>query len=199
MYPSKIVRPGFAPRIHSYTYEAYLEYEASSSAKHEFIDGDIYAMAGGTVEHAIIAVNVSSSLSTQLRGLPCVVASSDLKVRVLATGMTTYADVTVIRGPAERDPKSRDVVTNPTLVVEVFSDSTEDWDRGEKLDNYKTIPSIGVCVIVSHRQRRVEVVRRGANDTWTTEMAGPGQTLKLDPVSCALSVDEMYRNVAVPI
>ncbi len=198
MYPSKIVCPGFAQRIHSYTYEAYLEYEASSNAKHEFIDGDIYAMAGGTIEHAIIAVNVSSSLSLQLRGSPCVVASSDLKVRVRATGVTTYPDVTVIFGPAERDPESRDVVLNPTLVVEVLSDSTEDWDRGEKLDNYKKIPSIGACVIVSHRQRRVEVVRRGADDTWTTEVAGPGQTLALDPIPCSLSVDEVYRNVTTP-
>jgi Uma2 family endonuclease len=192
------VRPGFAPRIHSYTYDAYLEYEASSTTKHEFIDGDIYAMAGGTVEHAIIAVNVSSSLSLQLRGSPCVVASSDLKVRVLSSGMTTYPDVTVICGPAERDPKSRDVVLNPSLVVEVLSDSTEDWDRGEKLESYKTIPSISACVIVSHRQRRVEVVRRGVDGTWTTEVAGPGQTLALDPLTCTLSVDEVYRNVAIP-
>ncbi len=191
---------GFHParRIHTYSYQTYLEHEASSNVKHEFVDGEIYAIAGGTVGHAIMAMNVGASLVTQLHDRPCVVASSDLKVRVLATGMTGYPDVTVICGPVERDPVGRDVVLNPTLVVEVTSGSTEDWDRGEKLEQYKQIPDLQECVLVSHRQHRIEVVRRTAEGTWTTDTAGPGEVLRLTSVGATLAVDEIYRNVEIP-
>ena len=185
-------------RLHDYQYDAYLEYESSSNVKHEFLDGEIYAMAGGTLEHAVIAVNVSSALSAQLRDGRWVVASSDLKLRVLATGLATYPDVTVLCGAVERDPKSRDVVLNPTLLIEVLSDSTEAWDKGEKLDHYKRIPALRECVLVSHRERRVEVVARVSGAEWTSRAAGPGETLALDSVGCALAVDDVYRNVELP-
>jgi Uma2 family endonuclease len=187
-----------ARRIHRYTYEAYLEHEASSNVKHEYIDGDIYAMAGGTIEHAIIAVNVSSSLSAQLASAPCVVASSDLKVRVLATGLTTYPDVTVICGPPERDPRSPDVLLNPAVVVEVLSDSTEEWDQGEKLEHYQKIPSLRACVLVSHRERRVTVVSRLPDGSWQTASAGPGEAAALSAIGCALPGDGVYRSVERP-
>lgn len=186
------------PSIHRYTYKQYLEHEASSNVKHEFIDGDIYAMAGGTIEHAIISANVTASLGGQLRGSPCVVASSDLKVRVLATDLATYPDVTVICGPVQRDPQSGDVALNPSLIVEVPSKSTEDWDRGEKLENYKQIPSLQACVLVSYRRQQVEVVRRDADGTWRTDVAGPGQTAGLPVAGCSLAVDDVYRNVDIP-
>lgn len=184
-------------RIHKYEYEAYLEHESSSNVKHEFLDGEIYAMAGGTLEHAVIAVNVSSALNRQLSGGRCVVASSDLKVRVLATGLATYPDATVLCGEIERDLKSRDVVLNPTLLVEVLSDSTEAWDRGEKLDHYKRIPSLRECVLVSHRERRVEVVTRASEDQWRTRVAGAGETLALDSIGCTLAVDDVYSSVDI--
>jgi Uma2 family endonuclease len=186
------------PRIHRYTYRQYLNHEASSNVKHEFIDGDIYAMAGGTIEHAVISMNAGAALSAQLRGSPCIVASSDLKIRVLATDLTTYPDVTVICGPVQRDPESGDVALNPSVVVEVLSKSTEDWDRGEKLDNYKQIPSLLACVLISYRQRRVEVVRRSADGQWLTEAAGPGEVVSLPLPGAVLSVDDVYRNVDIP-
>jgi Uma2 family endonuclease len=182
------------PRLHRYTYDTYLENESSSNVKHEFLDGEIYAMAGGTVEHAVLAVNVSAALRAQLRDRPCLVASSDLKVRVLATGLSTYPDVTVICGPVERDAKSREVVLNPTLVVEVTSDSTEEWDRGEKLEHYKLIPSLQECVLVSHRQRRIEVIVR-ASGSWKTHSAGPGESVGLPSVDATLAVDDVYSKV----
>ena len=188
--------PGFR-RLHTYDYAAYLEYESSSNVKHEYLDGEIYAMAGGTVEHAVIAVNVSSALSTQLRRGSCVVAGSDLKVRVLATGLATYPDVTVICGAVERDPQSRHVVLNPTLLVEVLSDCTEAWDTGEKLEHYKRIPSLRECVFVSHRERRVEVLTRAGGDRWTSRAAAPGEVLTLESVGCSLAVDDVYRNVEI--
>lgn len=185
------------PRLHRYTYDAYLEYESSSNVKHEFLDGEIYAMAGGTIEHAVLAANVIASLSPQLRGTPCVAATSDLKVRVLATGLATYPDVTVICGTPERDPKSRDVVLNPTLVVEVLSDSTEEWDRGDKLEHYKRIPSLRECVLVSHREKRIEVLTRTADGTWVVQTAGSGGSALLASVGATLPVEDIYGNVTL--
>jgi len=126
--------------LHRYTYADYLALEAASNVKHEFLAGEIYGMAGGTPEHAALGVAVSSALLAQLRGGPCRVYSSDLRVRVLATGLATYPDVTVVWGEAERDPESPTTIVNPRLVVEVLSDSTTDYDRGEKLQHYRQVP-----------------------------------------------------------
>jgi Uma2 family endonuclease len=178
--------------VHRYTYAEYLAHEAASNVKHEFFDGEIYAMAGGSLAHAALAMRIGAALVAAARGGPCVVFSSDLKVRALATGLTVYPDVTVICGPAETDPLSEHVALNPTLVVEVTSPSTEDWDRGEKLGSYRTIPSVRECVLVSHRERRLEVHRREPDGTWTVTTAGAGQALTLTSLACVLPVDEMY-------
>src|SRR3990172_3361666 len=110
---------------HRHSYRDYLAVEEVGVIKHEFHAGEIYAMAGGTPEHAALSVAVSSALHTGLRGGPGRVYSSDLRVRILATGLATYPDVTVVCGPIERDPESPTTVVNPTLVVEVLSDGTE--------------------------------------------------------------------------
>jgi len=195
MYPCLVA--SHTGRLHNYTYDAYLEHEASSNVKHEFLDGEIYAMAGGTIAHAVLAVNVSTSLRTQLRDKPCLVASSDLKVRVAATSLVTYPDVTVICGAVEQDPKSRDVALNPTVVVEVTSDSTEDWDRAEKLTHYQQIQTLKACVLVSHRQKLIEVVTRTSGGAWATTSAGPGQSAPVADLGAILDVDDVYSNVTL--
>ncbi len=182
-------------RIHQHTYAAYLEHESGSNVKHEFLEGEIYAMAGGSRQHAALAVAVSAVLYQQLRDKPCVVHSSDLKVRVLATGLATYPDVTVICGPPQEDPLSRHVVLNPTLVVEVTSPSTEEWDRGEKLDHYRQIPGLEACVLVSHREQKIEIWDRQGDGEWVLREAGPGEVLALGTLGCTLDVDDIYRNV----
>ena len=192
------MRPRPARSLHQYTYEAYLEFEAGNNARHEYLEGEIYAMAGGTLEHAAMAASVIVALGAELRGRPCTVYSSDLKVRVLATGLATYPDVTVICGRAESDPKSDHVALNPTLIVEVTSSGTETWDRGEKLDHYKAIPSLQEVVLVSHRRRRIELHRRDAGSSWNRHESGPGESLSLKSIDCTLRVDDVYRNVDVP-
>lgn len=184
-------------RIHRHTYEAYLEHEAGSNVKHEFLDGEIYAMAGGSRQHAALSVAISAALYQKLRDKPCVVHSSDLKVRVLATGLATYPDVTVVCGRVESDPLSVHVVLNPTLVVEVTSPSTEEWDRGDKLAQYKTIPSLRGCLLVAHREPRLDLVQRNADGTWTEQAAGPTESLTLPFFDCRISVAEIYRNVDI--
>lgn len=150
-----------APR-HRYTFEEYLELEAVAGTRHEFYDGEIYARAGGTPEHAAIAATVTAILARQLAA-PCRVYSSDLRLRVLATGLATYPDVTVICGASQRDPASTTHVTNPTLIVEVLSTGTADYDRGEKLQQLSANPlSLLHCVDRSRRGARRDLDPRGS-------------------------------------
>src|ERR1700686_1044345 len=113
----------------NYTYSEYVAFEASSNVKHEFLDGQIYAMAGGTPEHAALAAAVIGLLFPQLRGGRCRPYDADLRVRVRATGLSSYPEATVVCGLPVRDPDDPDGVTNPTLIVEVVSPSTEEYDR----------------------------------------------------------------------
>jgi Uma2 family endonuclease len=186
-------------RLHRYTYANYLDLEAASNVKHEFLAGEIYGMAGGTPEHAALSVAVSGALLAQLRGGPCRVYSSDLRVRVLATGLATYPDVTVVCGEPERDPESPTTIVNPRLVVEVSSDSTMDYDRGEKLEHYRQIPSLAGIVLVSHTQRCIEVWQRAADGTWTASTAGAGERAELPGIACSLVVDDIYRDALGPL
>jgi Uma2 family endonuclease len=179
---------------HAFTYADFLAHEEASSDKHEFLDGDIYAMAGGTPEHAALSVAASTLLSNQLATSgPCRVFSSDLRVRVMATNLVTYPDVTVVCGPLERDPESRVTVVNPTLLVEVTSDGTEDWDRGEKRENYQQIPSLKEIVVVSHRAPVVEVWRRDGGGSWASDLAKAGEEIRLTSIGCVVRVDDLYR------
>lgn len=179
------------PRRH-YTYEEYLALDEASNVKLEYFAGDIYAMAGGTPEHAALCLQVGSSLNVQLEGKPCRVYGSDLRIRVLATGLATYPDASVVCGPLERDPEGKNTVLNPTLVAEVLSPSTADYDRGEKREHYQQIPSLLEIVVVAHDQRRIEVYRR-ASDGWVRHEAGPGEAIALDSIGCRLDVDALYE------
>ncbi len=159
-----VARP--RPR-HHYTYAEYLAFERDSPTKHEFCDGEILAMAGGSLRHSALASRVSAALEAG-RGPGCVAFQSDLRVRVLATGRTTYPDATVVCGPIERDPAdgSGETITNPTLLVEVLSPSTEEYDRGEKWTDYQLVPSLREYVLVSQREARVERYRRLPSGSW---------------------------------
>ena len=130
----------------------------------------------------------------QLRGGPCRVFSSDLRVRVLATGLATYPDVTVVCGALELDPANRDTAVNPRVVVEVLSTSTEKYDRGVKLQHYRQIPALAAVVLVWQRERRIEVWEREADGTWAARASGPGETASIATVACTLVVDEVYRD-----
>jgi Uma2 family endonuclease len=177
---------------HRYTFGEYLALEEAANVKHEYFNGEIYAMAGGTPEHAALAVAVSSSLFAQLRGGPCRVFSSDLRIRVTASGLCTYPDVTVVCGPLEHDPESAVTVVNPKLIVEVTSDSTASYDRGEKLEHYQQIASLETVIVLSHRDTRVGVWQRTADGSWTSREFGPGDRIDIVKPTCQLDVNEIY-------
>ncbi|MBN1606193.1 MAG: Uma2 family endonuclease [Polyangiaceae bacterium] len=179
-----------APR-HRYSFDEYLELEELSTVRHEFYSGEIYAMAGGTPEHAAMAAAVTAALGRQLSSGRCRVYSSDLRVRVLATGLATYPDVTVVCGPSERDPRSKTHVTNPRVLVEVLSDATAEYDRGEKLEHYRQIVALEAVVLIDHRTPRVDLWTRGA-DGWTMKQFSSTQVVPLDAIGAGLAVDEVY-------
>jgi Uma2 family endonuclease len=175
-----------------YTRAEYIALERSAKEKHEYLDGNIYAMAGGSREHALYAANVVTLLSVALRGRPCAAHTSDLRIRVVDTGLDTYPDVSVICGQPELDPDDKHAVNNPIVLVEVTSPSTEDYDRGEKLAHYKRIPSLREVVFVSHREKLVEVIRREEDGSWSRHEARHGRGAKLESIECELPVDEVY-------
>lgn len=181
-----------------HSFRDYLALEDSGNVKHEYYQGEIYAMAGGTPAHAALQLAVPSLLFPQIRNGPCRAHGADLRVRVLATGLATYPDVTIVCGPRELDPEDPNTVVNPTLLVEVVSPGTEAYDRAGKFENYKLVPSLREYVLVSQAERRVDVWTRGANDTWSLASFGPGQVAELSAVSATLSVDELYDVAAPP-
>ena len=159
------------------------------------LNGEIFAMTGGTPEHADLAASVIRELGIQLRGRSCRVYTSDLRIRVLATGLGTYPDASVVCGPLERDPADKNTVVNPVVLIEVLSDSTERYDRGEKFAHYRRIPSLQEYVLVSQLEHRIEVFRRNGDGTWTwSEALEPGSA-KLSSISCELSVEAIYAGV----
>lgn len=155
-----------APR-HRYTYAEYLAYERDSGLKHEFDDGEILAMAGGSRRHNALASRMSAALEAG-RNAGCVAFQSDQKVRILATGKATYPDASLVCGQIEGDPADPTgaTITNPVLVVEVLSPSTEADDRGGKWQQYQTIPSLQEYVLVSQGEARIECYRRLATGGW---------------------------------
>ena len=188
---------GLAAKRHAYTFTEYLELEESSNVKHEFLEGEIYAMAGGTPRHAALTLAVAAALLDALRGGPCRAFSSDLRVRVPASGFAGYPDVTVVCGPLERDPQSDSTVTNPKVIVEVLSSSTQAFDLGEKFEHYQRMATLAAVLYVWQDDVRMEL-RMRASDGWQTRTLGAGDSIPLDALGCRLNVDDIYQDAAPP-
>ncbi len=180
------------PRL---SYEEYCQIEAESSIRHEYQDGQAWAVAGGSREHAAVAANVVALLAFALRGGRCQVHTSALRIRVVATGLATYPDVSVVCGRAELDPEDRlgHTVTNPRVLVEVLSPSTETYDRTEKLAQYQRIESLREVVLVGHGAQRIDVWRRAGDGSWSVPSHVDG-VVALSSIGATLAVSEVYRD-----
>ena len=181
-----------APRHHHFDFDDYLRIEDDSEIKHEFVDGRVWAMAGGTPEHARIIANISTLLNVAMGDRRCDVFSSGLRIRIRSVNRATYPDVSVICDRVELDPEDLKGHTalNPTVLVEVLSPSTAEYDQGEKLDYYKQIPSLQEVMLVHHDTRRVVVWRR-TGSSWSSFEST--DLVELRSVDCKLTVAEIYR------
>jgi Uma2 family endonuclease len=181
-----------------YSWAEYLALEESSNVKHEYLDGQIYGMAGGTPEHAALKAAITGLLFAQLRNGRCRLHDADLRVRVPETGLATYPDVTIVCGPLQRHPEDRDSVTNPTLIVEVPSKSTAAYDRGDKFEHYKRLASLKQYVLVSYSEPVIEVWTRGDENEWTQIISRAGERATLAAIAGELAVSEVYASAEEP-
>jgi Uma2 family endonuclease len=180
-----------------YTFAEYLEVErASRGVKHEYIAGEIFAMAGGSVEHSALATALVGLLFAHLRRGPSRPHGSDLRISIRRAEVATYADAAVVCDPVERDPQSPTHVTNPRIVVEVLSPTTERYDREQKRLYYQQIPALCEYVLVAQDRRRVEVWRREGEE-WSHAAYGAGERAPLSSIGYALEVDALYDAAGV--
>jgi Uma2 family endonuclease len=173
--------------------EEYLALERKAEGKSEYVEGVMYAMAGGSERHNLIAANVIIAIGVQLRNRPCRVYPSDLKVRVPNSKRFFYPDVSVVCGESRFADDERDVILNPVLVVEVLSESTAAYDRGKKFLSYQQIESLQEYLLISQDEEIVEHYVRQGNDTWLyTKAIGLEETFTLPSIECQLMLRDIY-------
>ncbi len=181
---------------HRYTVDEYVELEEKGDTKFEFFEGEIFAMAGGTPDHSLIAGNLIALLHNALRPRGCSVFTSDLRLKVEATGLCTHPDVTVLCGPGKYDGT---FLLNPTLIVEVLSKSTEGYDRGGKFDHYRTIKSLHTYLLVSGDAPRVEQYVRKTVSEWDYSVVhGMESSLEVAALNIALPLKEIFLGASFP-
>jgi Uma2 family endonuclease len=186
------------PRPRKLTVEEYLAIEATAERRSEFYDGEMFLKAGASREHNIHSRNLTAELHTRLKGSRCQVFVADLRVKVDRTGLYTYPDLLVVCGEPEYAPENRDTLTNPTVVIEILSASTEKYDRTTKFRHYKQLPSVQEYVLVAQDEPLVERFVRQPDGTWGhTDFVGLDATLSLATVPASVPLAEVYRDVPV--
>ena len=188
------------PRL--YTVEEYLAMEELAEERHEYDNGKLTTMAGASLNHSRITANCIGEIRQELKkekNSTCFVSSSDLRIYVAAQGRFYYPDASVVCGEPEYYQKRTDTVENPTLIVEVLSDSTEGFDRGDKFDWYSTLPSFKEYVLVSQKQKRAEVWTHISGEVWEMRRyKNPNDPIMLKTIGGSILLEELYRGVVFP-
>jgi len=184
--------------IKRYSPTDYLSLARASEVKHEFFDGEMFLMAGGTKEHSQVAANVIRALGNALAGSPCCVLTSDMKIK-LPTGLYTYPDSSVVCDQPQYQDDRKDVLLNPLLVVEVLSPTTEAYDRGQKFRHYQTCPSLREYVLIAQDRSAVDHYLRQPSGQWLlTTFESLDATMPLPTLGVALRMNEIYAKVEFP-
>jgi Uma2 family endonuclease len=180
------------------TPEEYLALERKATTKSEYLNAHIYAMAGASREHNLITGNIFGELRTQLRERPCEAYVNDMRLKIGPAGLYTYPDVAVVCGEPRFEDTDLDTLTNPTVLVEVLSPSTEAYDRGEKFAHYRRLGSLQEYILVAQNCVRVEHYLRQEKQWLLTELSDLDEVLHLVSISCDLSLHEIYVKVEFP-
>ena len=174
----------------------YLAIERKAKTKSEYFNGQMFAMAGGLEPHNRIASNTLVRMGMQFLDRPCRAYGSDQRIKVQATGLYTYPDVSAVCGELELEEPRRDTLLNPQALVEVLSKSTERYDRGDKFEHYQRIPSLRDYVMISQKKHRVDHYLRQADDTWLLRSyTSLDDVVELSSVQCRLALRELYDKV----
>ena len=173
----------------------YLEIERKAEIKSEYINGRMYAMSGASRRHNLIALNAGGEIRQQLRGRDCEAYAADMRVKVSPTGMYTYPDVVAVCGNPQFEDAHLDTLLNPTVLVEVLSESTEAYDRGEKFAHYRRLESLREYVLVAQNKIRIEHYRRDGEEWVLSEISDPHGTLHLPSIDCHVAVAAIYEKV----
>jgi Uma2 family endonuclease len=178
--------------------EEYLAIDRAAEFRHEFLDGEIIAMSGGSMRHARLGASVFGQIYVALQGSECEAFASDFRVRV-SSRMYAYPDTVVVCGQPVLADERQDILLNPTVIVEVLSPSTERYDRGVKLQYYRGIQSLRDYILVAQDQIRVEQYTRGASPIWTLrDYQGPEETLLIESIGVSLPLARIYERVEFP-
>ena len=184
----------------SLTAAEYLAIERAAETKSEFFDGEMFAMAGTTKNHARIVMNLSRELSARLKGRRCEPFATDLRVKVEANGIYTYPDLVVVCGEQLFEDDLLDTLLNPTLIVEVLSETTERYDRVKKFDLYRALPSLLEYILVSQAEPRVEQFLRQPDGGWNLRITtDPTAFVNLTSIGCEIPFAEIYERVEFPV
>jgi len=179
-----------------YTPEEYLALERSGETKHEYFNGEIFAMSGASKQHVLIVTNLVVELGTQLKRGPSGVYSTDLRVKVAPTGLYTYPDVIVLCEEAQFSDEQKDSLLNPALIIEVLSESTKDYDRGGKFEQYRTIESFVEYLLIAQDRPHVEHYTSQGDGSWVLhETNSLEDTIQLKSVPCSLALSEIYNKI----
>jgi Uma2 family endonuclease len=185
-------------RIRRFTPKEYYDLEHKAEYKSDYYDGEIFAMAGGTSRHSLICTNLIRRVGNRLDRSPCAVYESNLRFKVMATGLRTYPDVSVYCGPLKRDDDDpyEETYINPTVVFEVLSKSTEGYDRGFKAESYRQVESLKAYVLVSQESPHAEIFERQPDGSWLLrEARGLDATLAIPAIDVELPLAEIYDRV----
>lgn len=178
------------------TPEEYLVVERAAQTKSEFLDGEMFAMAGASFRHTLIKENLSCEIGTRLRGGPCVGLSGDMRVHVKSTGLYTYPDYLVFCGKPQFLDSEVDTLLNPSVIIEILSDSTEKYDRGAKFKHYRSLPSLKEYVLISQDDQLIDRYIRQPDDSWLlSTFDNPSQEIELVSVGVRIPLADIYRGV----
>ncbi len=179
-----------------WAWEEYVAHEREVEAKSEFLNGEIFAMSGASRKHNLVAWNIVSALSPQIKKRGCEGYAGDMRVRIPATDLGTYPDLVVVCDGPRFEDDTEDTLLNPTLIIEVLSPSTEDYDHGKKFAHYRSLRSLRVYLLVAQQEVHVELLERQDDNRWVfSETRDIGETLDLPVIGATLALADVYDRV----
>lgn len=179
-----------------YSANEYLSVERESEIRHEYVNGEVYEMAGANKRHNLISANIIRLIGNQILDRSCSVYGSDMRIKIQSAEKYTYPDVVALCGPEEFEDAAEDNLLNPAVIIEVLSKTTEAYDRGAKFAYYQAIESLREYILVTQEPFRVEQFVRKDSNTWTYfEFSSADDVVKLDSIGCELTLRDIYHKV----